>query len=100
MGSLQHGLISVTDGVEQRVRGYIQHYEPLDTPLAGRMDMGCNCYSAGENSIMELIIPTAYKSMLSFFQLVNDVPGYREIPDDVVEIEADEEIEDVETGKI
>ncbi|KAI4258899.1 MAG: hypothetical protein LQ352_001012 [Teloschistes flavicans] len=67
---------------------------------ARRMDMGCNCYSAGENSIMELIIPTAYKSMLSFFQLVNDVPGYREIPDDVVEIEADEEIEDVETGKI
>ncbi|KAI4104343.1 MAG: hypothetical protein L6R37_003340 [Teloschistes peruensis] len=82
-----------------RARGYIQNYEPLDTPLAGRKDMGCNCYSAGENAIMELIIPAAYKSMLGFFQLVNDVPGYREIPDEVVEVEDEEESKDGGTGK-
>lgn len=61
--------------------------------------MGCNCYSAGENAIMELIIPAAYKSMLGFFQLVNDVPGYREIPDEVVEVEDEEESKDGGTGK-
>lgn len=25
-------------------------------------------------------MPKAYKSMLKFFKLVNDVPGYRELP--------------------
>lgn len=45
----------------------------------GRKDFGCNCYSAGEGEILECIMPKAYKSMLKFFQLVNDVPGYREL---------------------
>lgn len=26
-------------------------------------------------------MPVAYKDMLKFFQLVNDVPGYRELPE-------------------
>lgn len=48
-------------------------------PLVGRNDFGCNCYSAGEGEILECIMPKAYKSILKFFRLVNDVPGYREL---------------------
>ncbi|KAI4088046.1 MAG: hypothetical protein LQ348_000586 [Seirophora lacunosa] len=53
--------------------------EPLAMPLVGRNDFGCNCYSAGEGEILECIMPKAYKSILKFFRLVNDVPGYREL---------------------
>ncbi|KAL8906401.1 MAG: hypothetical protein Q9207_002062 [Kuettlingeria erythrocarpa] len=62
-----------------RARAYIQCAEPLDTPLVGRETFGCNCYSAGEGEIVECIMPKAYKSMLKFFKLVDDVPGYREL---------------------
>lgn len=48
-------------------------------PLVGRKDFACNCYSAGEGEVLECIMPKTYKSMLKFFQLVDDVPGYREL---------------------
>ncbi|KAL8733589.1 MAG: hypothetical protein Q9166_001998 [cf. Caloplaca sp. 2 TL-2023] len=64
-----------------RARAYIQSDEPLETPLTGRKDFGCNCYSAGQNEVLERVMPVAYKSMLKFFQLVHDVPGYRELPE-------------------
>ncbi|KAI4203432.1 MAG: hypothetical protein LQ346_001781 [Caloplaca aetnensis] len=63
----------------ERARAYIQCAEPLDMPLVGRESFGCNCYSAGEGEILECIMPKAYKSMLKFFKLVDDVPGYREL---------------------
>ncbi|KAL8952210.1 MAG: hypothetical protein Q9222_001865 [Ikaeria aurantiellina] len=62
-----------------RCRAYIQSTEPLDTPLEGRKEFGCNCYSAGTGEVLELVMPSAWKSMLGFFQLLNDVPGYREL---------------------
>lgn len=65
--------------MNQRARAYIISGEPLDTPLTGREDFGCNCYSAGEEFNTECIMPKAYKSMLAFFQLVNNVPGYQEL---------------------
>ncbi|KAL8968124.1 MAG: hypothetical protein Q9183_002615, partial [Haloplaca sp. 2 TL-2023] len=68
-----------------RARAYIQSQEPLDTPLAGRKEMGCNCFSAGESGVVELIMPTAYKSMLQFYQLVDEVKGYCEVPAEIDE---------------
>ncbi|KAL9640192.1 MAG: hypothetical protein Q9204_000820 [Flavoplaca sp. TL-2023a] len=66
---------------EERTRAYIQSDEPVGTPLTGREDFGCNCYSAGQNEVLERVMPTAHSEMLKFFQLVNDVPGYRELPE-------------------
>ena len=54
--------------------------------MIGRKECGCNCYSAGENEVLESMMPKTYKSMLEFFQLVNDVPGYRELAS-VAEVE-------------
>ena len=62
----------------QRARAYLTHHEALDTPLHGRDQLGCNCFSSGEPTFTENIMPRAYKSMLAYFQLVNDVPGYYE----------------------
>lgn len=72
--------------------------EPLGTPLIGRNDFGCNCYSAGEGEILECIMPKTYKSILKFFQLVNDVPGYRELANlgDGAPVEEDETDEKIE----
>lgn len=63
----------------QRARAYLLSPHPLDTPLSGREDFGCNCYSSGEAVHTECIMPRAHRSMLAFFQLVNDVPGYQEV---------------------
>ncbi|KAL8874000.1 MAG: hypothetical protein Q9174_000596 [Haloplaca sp. 1 TL-2023] len=82
-----------------RARAYIQSDEPLDTPLAGRKEMGCNCFSAGESGVVELIMPTAYKSMLQFFQLVDDVKGYCEVPAAIEETEELEDAEDLVEGQ-
>lgn len=63
----------------QRGRAYLLSPHPLDTPLSGRENFGCNCYSSGEAVHAECIMPQAHRSMLGFFQLVADVPGYQEI---------------------
>jgi hypothetical protein len=64
--------------IQQRARAYLIHNEPVETPLNGRAQLGCNCFSSGEATFTESIMPRAYKSMLAFFQMVNDVPGYFE----------------------
>ncbi len=78
MPGLHQSLICLILG--QRTRAYIQSDEPVGTPLTGREDFGCNCYSAGQNEVLERVMPMAHSDMLKFFQLVNDVPGYRELP--------------------
>lgn len=65
----------------QRARAYLISSDPLGTPLSGCARFGCNCYSSGEAVNTECIMPTAYRSMLGFFQLVADVPGYQEVGD-------------------
>ncbi|KAK4697903.1 hypothetical protein P7C71_g237, partial [Lecanoromycetidae sp. Uapishka_2] len=63
----------------KRGRAYLIHNEDVDTPLHGRQEVGCNCFSSGEPTFTECIMPRAYKNMLAYFQLVNDVPGYFEV---------------------
>ena len=78
----------------KRVRAYLLHSTLLGTPLYGRQDIGCNCYSSGENTHVECIMPNAYKNMLAFFQLVHDLAGYEEKPLEV-EMEDDGEADRV-----
>ena len=63
----------------QRGRVYLLSDEPVDTPLMGREYLGCNCYSSGEPSYTECIMPKAHSSILAFFSLAANVPGYAEI---------------------
>lgn len=65
----------------KRARVYLLSPHPLETPLSGREHFGCNCYSSGEAIHTECIMPRAYRSMLGFFRLVADVPGYQEVED-------------------
>ncbi|MCJ1469351.1 hypothetical protein MMC07_007984 [Pseudocyphellaria aurata] len=63
----------------KRARAYLLSPDPVETPLTGREYFGCSCYSSGEADHTECIMPHAYRSMLGFFQLVADVPGYEEL---------------------
>lgn len=73
----------------QRARAYLIHNEPVETSLAGRQKLSCNCFSSGESTFTECIMPRAHKSMLAFFQVVNDLPGYFEAELNIAEDEDD-----------
>lgn len=73
----------------RRARAYLIHNEPVETSLAGRQKLSCNCFSSGESTYTECIMPRAHKSMLAFFQVVNDSPGYFEAELDIPEDEED-----------
>jgi len=59
--------------------------EPTGTPLTGRKDFGCNCYSSGEGLYLECIMSKAHVSMLSYFKVVADNPHYEAEPQDISE---------------
>ncbi|KAL8794727.1 MAG: hypothetical protein Q9195_002681 [Heterodermia aff. obscurata] len=63
----------------RRARAYLISEEPLDTPLTGRNEFGCNCYASGERVYVERTMPMAYKSMLTFFDMAANIPGYEEV---------------------
>lgn len=63
----------------QRARAYLLSDQPIDTPLAARGDFGCNCYSSGETTHLERVMPMAYKSILTFFTMAAEIPGYEEV---------------------
>ena len=75
--------------VLQRCRAYLIHSKTVETPLAGRQEFGCNCFSSGESTFTECIMPRSYESMLAFFQLVHDIPGYFEAELDIPKDEDD-----------
>ncbi|KAL6713584.1 hypothetical protein ACLMJK_009049 [Lecanora helva] len=83
----------------RRARAYLIHPSPVSTPLYGREELGCNCLSAGEAKHVECIMPRAYKSMLGFFQMVEDVPGYYEAEIFVPEEGEGVEVEEWEGGR-
>ena len=61
--------------------------EDLGTPLTGRKDFGCNCYSSGEGLYLECIMPKAHRSMLDYFKVVGDNSDYEAEPQDFSETE-------------
>ncbi|EEH17095.1 hypothetical protein PABG_07182 [Paracoccidioides brasiliensis Pb03] len=62
-----------------RSRAYLLSEKPLDTPVVGRYEHGCNCYSSGEALNVECIIPRAWESMLRWLDSMFEDPGLEEI---------------------
>ena len=76
--------------LDQRARAYLRSDLPLDTPLPGRKYFGCNCYSAGEDTYLECIMPRAFPAILRYLQICADNPDYVAVAQDFNE-ESDEE---------
>ncbi|ODH30339.1 hypothetical protein ACO22_03614 [Paracoccidioides brasiliensis] len=65
--------------ISTRSRAYLLSEKPLDTPVVGRYEHGCNCYSSGEALNVECIIPRAWESMLRWLDSMFEDPGLEEI---------------------
>jgi hypothetical protein len=62
-----------------RSRAYLVSQRPLDEPVDGRYEFGCNCYSSGETQNVEGIMPSAWASMLRWLNVMHENPGYGEV---------------------
>ncbi|MCJ1356091.1 MAG: hypothetical protein MMC33_006085 [Icmadophila ericetorum] len=67
----------------RRARAYLTSEQSIDTPLWGRSDFGCNCFSSGEISFQESLIPRCHRSILKYFEMVAENPDYEEIKQDL-----------------
>ncbi|KAK2766505.1 hypothetical protein FQN53_006722 [Emmonsiellopsis sp. PD_33] len=57
---------SFANFISTRCRAYSLSSKPLDTPIPGRYDFGCNCYASGEGLNVECIMPRAWRSMVGW----------------------------------
>ncbi|KKZ61543.1 hypothetical protein EMCG_03877 [[Emmonsia] crescens] len=62
-----------------RSRAYLLSDKPLDTPVAGRYEFGCNCYSSGEALNVECIMPKASGGMLKWLDAMFENSGLEEV---------------------
>ncbi|OJD09423.1 hypothetical protein ACJ73_10329, partial [Blastomyces percursus] len=62
-----------------RSRAYLLSEKPLNTPVAGRYEFGCNCYSSGEALDVESIMPSAWGSMLKWLDVMFENSALEEV---------------------
>ncbi|PGH09876.1 hypothetical protein AJ79_05603 [Helicocarpus griseus UAMH5409] len=62
-----------------RSRAYLLSENPLDIPVAGRYEFGCNCYASGEALNVECIMPRAWKGMVKWMDAMYEDPALEEI---------------------
>ncbi|OJD15018.1 hypothetical protein AJ78_04703 [Emergomyces pasteurianus Ep9510] len=62
-----------------RSRAYLLSDKPLDTPIAGRYEFGCNCYSSGEELNVECIMPRAWRGILTWLDAMYEDNGLEEV---------------------
>lgn len=80
---------SFADFMSSRCRAYIQSEKPVDHPVPGTLEYGCNCYSSGEELHAECVIVSAWMSMLAWLDKLYADPTYKE-----VELVIEEDIDD------
>ena len=62
-----------------RSRAYLVSQQPLEEPVDGRYEFGCNCYSSGETQNVECIMPRAWTSMLRWLNVMHKTPECEEV---------------------
>lgn len=69
---------SFADFIASRARAYVQSGEPVDSPVPGSREFGCNCYSSSEALYIECIVPRAWKEMSGWLEKMHANPEYAE----------------------
>ncbi|EEA20704.1 hypothetical protein TMatcc_000692 [Talaromyces marneffei ATCC 18224] len=64
--------------ISTRSRAYVLSDEPLQWPVPGTLEHGCNTYSGNEPVNHEDVIVSSWKSMLQWFDKVYADPAYEE----------------------
>ncbi|KAJ9298698.1 hypothetical protein DTO271G3_3665 [Paecilomyces variotii] len=65
--------------ISSRCRAYVLSDRPVNDPVAGAADHGCNCYASGEELNVECIMPKAWKSMLEWLGKAHADPNFGEV---------------------
>ncbi|EAW11558.1 uncharacterized protein ACLA_092560 [Aspergillus clavatus NRRL 1] len=88
---------SFTSFIASRCRAYVISDQPLDFPVPGFAENGCNCYSSGEGLNVECIMPKAWRSMLEWLAKLHADPSeceaqveFRKVDGDAPESTAEE----------
>ena len=76
--------------ISKRCRGYFVSRSPIETPMVGREEHGCNCYASGEHHYQENAFVRCWKHILDWFNMLHVNPEYEEVEFEVVE--RDEEV--------
>ena len=71
--------VTLIDFLSTRGRAYLLSELPVDEPVPGRLQYGCNCYSSGEKLNAESIGAMAWPSMVKFLDQLYANPGHREV---------------------
>ncbi|KAJ5386152.1 hypothetical protein N7509_008693 [Penicillium cosmopolitanum] len=69
---------SFTAFLSARCRAYVMSDEELGTRHSGYRSHGCNCYSSGESCYTECILPSAWRDMLHWLDMLYEDPSYEE----------------------
>lgn len=67
------------DFISKRCRFYALSPSPLEAPVAGRKQFGCNCYASGEDEYYENVVVKAWRSMLEWFNVLYANPAHKEM---------------------
>ena len=70
---------SFIDFLAKRTRAYFVHPSPIETPISGREEFGCNCYASGEHSYPENTIVRSWRHILDWFDMLYVNKGFEEI---------------------
>lgn len=84
--------------ISTRCRAYLVSNSPLNQPVDGRFEYGCNCYSSGEPQNSESIIARAWPSMLEWLGTMHQNPELGEV-EMIVGDEAEEVVDAVRDGE-
>ncbi|KAJ9609152.1 hypothetical protein H2200_006924 [Cladophialophora chaetospira] len=69
----------------KRCRAYFVFQSPVETPIAGRQEYGCNCYASGERSIQESTMVRCWRHILDWFNVLHVNPEHEEVEFEVIE---------------
>ncbi|KIW88719.1 uncharacterized protein Z519_10765 [Cladophialophora bantiana CBS 173.52] len=64
--------------ISKRCRAYFVSPSPIETPIAGREEVGCNCYASGEHLYQENAMMRCWRHMLDWFDMLYVNPEYEE----------------------
>ena len=80
--------------ISTRSRAYVLSDKPLEWPVPGTLEYGCNTYSGNEPLNHEDVIVSSWQSMLQWFDKIYADPSYEE-----VEFVIEEAVEDDRGGR-
>ncbi|KAI9037306.1 uncharacterized protein KD926_000668 [Aspergillus affinis] len=76
--------------IATRCRAYVLSEEPINMPVPGAAEHGCNCFASGEALNIECIFPSACDAMLAWLNMTYRDSEFCEAAFEVVEVDGED----------